>query len=947
MKKWLKITLIVIVVLPAVLVLALQLLLNSAMLREKATALASEKTGMTVSLSDHRIRFIGTLPFIEAQLYGLQLIQSPSDTLLSVPSISLRANPFPIRAKEIDIEYLTASGLDYPALAHADSLALSGKLRLVMRQVTDSLSLPEFDARLQVPSMRLCYEPMDIAASGLLDLSASMDSSAVLNAAVNLLKLSTKGLDIGLSGSADDVLGADPLLKVDARAGVDLAALPPVITDSLGFTEREGSLSIDLAGETHMSAFEDFKFRNARIDGEVKAAEGLRVEHDAFGRATLYNTRIALHSADDGFRLAADTDTLRFDTEGMSLRIRGMRNSAGIEKTESRGQMVPRISVSSETDNIFARMDDSRFGMRSLSVSASATRRAPRVQRDSSGRRVRPPRPPRRSATDAAARADRDFAKADIDISLDSTITRYLRNWSTAGHLSTGRGVVITPSLPLRTRLSALHVDFDDRTVDIDTFAVRCGTSDLAMNGRIRGLKQSLMRKSRIMAEINLNSGRINANELVAAMTYASENKLAAKTSDELDESFVTDTLANAEISIEDLPPLFIVPGNVDLDISLNAQKLDFLDPRIGPVTTGAKIKDRTLQLTSTDIDTEIGRIYADAFYSTKSKTDVSAGVNIRLSGMSVDTLLRVVPVVDSLMPALRAFDGVVGCELSATARLDSMMNVIMPSVDGVLRISGTDMKFHNQGQFGKIPELILFGRGEVMDIEILTADAIIHDSKLEIFPFSLNVNRFDLVLQGRQGFDKSMNYHVSVLRWPLLIRFGINVYGSLDNWRFSLGRAKLSSGNLPAITSQLDTVQINLANSITNIFQRNVNEVVNYNRTNLSNVHDRKAEMDAAGERETADDALARDSYNEAISNMIYERELEEQMERDMAEIDAYLEDSLMAGMNSLIKMNEELMADPRLQRRLEREKRRREREETRAARKAAAVLNTYNVGQ
>ncbi len=796
-------------------------------------------------------------------------------------------------------------------------------------------SLPEFSACVRIPQSHTEYLPdgstLDLEA----DVDMELSAGRMLTADIHTFKASVDGIDLDLGGSADDLLGEDPLFSVEARACADIGRLGRFIPESLGLRKAEGRIELDLSASTRRSNLSDFRFRNAYIDGTLHAGT-LSVATDS-ADLSAFNALVSLKSEPDGLGVELDFDSLYFNSgRDVIARVRNIHNSAGIVKAESRGTAVPRMSVSTESDMIFLKLGNARYGVSGAGISASAQRRV-QARRDGRPGRggVRDRRRGRavRAVRDFARR-DRDFAAADIDISLDSSVVRYLRNWSLSGHIKADAGMMASRELPLRTRLTALHADFDDERIVLDTLGVRCGTSDFNMSGTVTGVKRALMRRSRIGADLFLNSERININEMVAASLIGSRDEASVDPSVELDESFVTDTLADASIDIEDLP-LLIVPGNVDARVRLNAGKVDFLEPEIGPVISGIRIKDRTMQLTGTDIFADFGHIYADAFYSTRSKRDISAGVNLDLDSMQVDRVIGLLPIVDSLMPALKTFEGNVSCEISATTQLDSNMNVVIPTLDGVLRVRGKDMKLYSDGRFGKLADMLLFGKTGVMNIDNLSADAIVHDSRLEVFPFDLGIDRFKLALQGSQGFDKSMQYHVSVLKSPLLLRFGIDIYGTLDNWKMSLGRARLSGGNIPAFTAQLDTVQLNLANSIRDIYDRGVGDVVDFNRRELGSLYGRKLHIDSVSGDDEHLDAVAREGYAEMFSEIIYERELEAQTAQAMNEIDSVLE-STMPDMASLMEQHEMSMFDRRLQRRIERMERRQQRRELRQERRA-----------
>ena len=161
--------------------------------------------------------------------------------------------------------------------------------------------------------------------------------------------------------------------------------------------------------------------------------------------------------------------------------------------------------------------------------------------------------------------------------------------------------------------------------------------------------------------------------------------------------------------------------------------------------------------------------------------------------------------------------------DLSVMSSLDSNMNVIMPTVEGIMRIGGKNLNISDAGNLRKITRLLLFKDKNIGHINDMSVDAVVHDCKLEVFPFELAVDRYKVVLRGSQGLDKEMNYHMSIIKSPFLIPFGINIYGYTDNWRFLIGLPKYREGKVPAYTKQLDTVQINILQSIKDVFNKGI----------------------------------------------------------------------------------------------------------------------------
>ena len=92
------------------------------------------------------------------------------------------------------------------------------------------------------------------------------------------------------------------------------------------------------------------------------------------------------------------------------------------------------------------------------------------------------------------------------------------------------------------------------------------------------------------------------------------------------------------------------------------------------------------------------------------------------------------------------------------------------------------------------------------------------------MFPFVLEIDRYTLALSGMQNLDMSFKYHISMIKSPMLFRFGVDLYGpDFDNMKFKVGKAKYKNVNVPAFSSEIDEVKINLAESIRRIFEKGV----------------------------------------------------------------------------------------------------------------------------
>lgn len=101
----------------------------------------------------------------------------------------------------------------------------------------------------------------------------------------------------------------------------------------------------------------------------------------------------------------------------------------------------------------------------------------------------------------------------------------------------------------------------------------------------------------------------------------------------------------------------------------------------------------------------------------------------------------------------------------------------------------------------------------------------IVKDSRLEMFPFMFNIDRYKLGVMGNNDMALNFNYHVAVLKSPLPFRFGINLSGNTDKFKVRLGKAKFNEKSAGLTMAIADTTRINLVNRIENIFRRGVRD--------------------------------------------------------------------------------------------------------------------------
>ena len=762
---------------------------------------------------------------------------------------------------------------------------------------------PAVDASIRIPESKLKYYPEDYLARLSLDVAGKLTPDMHLSADVNELRISSDPLTLQANGRGTDLLGRNAAVDAHMDAVAFLEKLVRFFPEGLFAASGKVNLNADV--DAVLSELEDFKFRRSRIDCGLSADRiDARLVQSGMS-AHLRRPDIRLGNDASGLVFRSNADSLAFDGGSeLTANIRKFNLDADIDKVEVDGKLRPRAVLSSDDGKIFVRSGDTKIRLKNASIGLEAAKRGSRPSarggrsnhRIDSLRRLHPGIPKDSLFKLAGVRRRRldDFAAKDFRFDLDSSLVGLLDTWKPSGMIAFEKGVFINPSLPLRTRINTFNVALDDDEAKVVAFDASCGSTDLKLDGGLAGFRRFLRNRGPLKFDLNLNSDRFNLNELLLAMQKAQGDTLEVSGS-ETDESFVVDSLANAEYEGGMEMKAFVVPRNLRGSLNLNARQIEYKDIKVSPAVGQINIGKRVLQVREFKADTNIGSMDIDAYYASKSRDDISVGLDMHLNNMPAYDIIHMLPAVDGMMPAVKSFQGNMDFVVAATAQLDTNLNIVPPSVNGLARIAGEDLYVKNAGSLRKITRLLFFKNKNIGEIRNLYVDAVVCDEKAEVYPFVLGVDKYTLALSGTQHFNNKLSYRVSVLESIIPFRFGIRLRGSLDNWRFSLGRSQFKGvKRVPSYAAQLDTTEMNILYSIRNVLENGVDKVASRSVIEklLKEKADRENGMGADGSY-SADSLMSNEEFYQ-LDSMLLAMQMQEDSVEVFSEIDDILERSL-----------------------------------------------------
>lgn len=589
----------------------------------------------------------------------------------------------------------------------------------------------------------------------------------------------------------DDLLD-DPLITFHTKSTVDLDALAKTfpLQESVTIT---GKLDADMGMKCRLSALKKQDIGRMKLGGKLELKDfelkDTAKDFDFLGNAT--------------FRFR-DNETLQAQMDVRKLVLRSRFLSSDIER------LVANVSSTNpqDTNRIVSLQCDMEVSKLRASMGDSIKLYSARAK-----------------AQAALGPQEVDVTKPAIDFSLraDSLFfsaagTRMAMNvagikmkadklndslWMPKGIVGFNRLRFRTPEFGLPIRMSKTAVTVDGPKITLKNASVRIGRSNMTATGDMMGVYRAMTKGEKLTAHLSLTSDLIDCNQLINSL------------------SFPEDTTEVLTDSVPSEMKLFVIPRNIDFELQTDLKKVIFEKMLFENVHGAVDIKNQTIHLEDLSMRALDADMKAVMVYKAGSPRGGYAGFDFKIRNINIAKLVDFVPALDTIVPMLRSFKGRVMFDVAADARLDSAMNVRIPTLRSAIHIKGDSLVLMDGETFAEISKMLMFKNKKENVFDSISVNVTVHDGNVTVYPFLVEIDRYKAAVGGEQGLDMNFNYHISILKSPLPFKAGVNISGNLDKMKFRIGKAKYKDAVTPAAVHRVDSTRMNMGNEIVNRFRR------------------------------------------------------------------------------------------------------------------------------
>lgn len=367
---------------------------------------------------------------------------------------------------------------------------------------------------------------------------------------------------------------------------------------------------------------------------------------------------------------------------------------------------------------------------------------------------------------------------------------------------------VYTPTVQQVMRVNHLQMDYADGKCDTIDVSMVCGLSDYHLTGRIEGVEDFLVRKEMLRGRLDFHSGYTDVDQLMSVFSGMGVDK---------------DTLEAQKLETETAANPFIVPKNVDIAFNTHIDNCVAFGNRLSNVGGGLTVNDGIVVLDQMGFICKAARMQLTGVYRTPRFNHLFVGLDFHLLDIQIDELIDMIPTIDTLVPMLKSFKGNADFHLAAETYLFADYKPKYSTMLGAAAISGKDLVVLDNETFDKISSLLMFKKKTENKIDSLDVEMTVFRNELEVYPFLLSMDKYQVCVAGRHTLDNNCNYHLELLKSPLPMRLAVDVKGNIKKPKISLGSVRYAELFKPEKQNKVQERTLEIKNQVRQALERNV----------------------------------------------------------------------------------------------------------------------------
>ncbi|MFA9192291.1 AsmA-like C-terminal region-containing protein [Flavobacterium sp. FZUC8N2.13] len=316
---------------------------------------------------------------------------------------------------------------------------------------------------------------------------------------------------------------------------------------------------------------------------------------------------------------------------------------------------------------------------------------------------------------------------------------------------------------------------FNNDKMRFNTFLASYGQSDFQLNGYLQNVFNFLASKKGVLhGSFSMNSKYINADEFMSNTTTNTTET----------------TTSNAPTAAKTETGVIIVPPNLDLHFTANAQKVNFNGLELKNAKGSLNMKNGLLSMKNTGFDLIGCTVAMDATYKSVNSKNAIFDYHIKANEFDIKRAYKEVKLFREMASAAEKAQGIISLDYNLKGRLNANMEPVFPSLLGNGVISVKNVKMYGMKMFGSVAKQT--NKESIKNPELSQVDikSSIKNNIITIERFKFKFAGFRPRIEGTTSLDGRLNLKMRLGLPPLgILGIPLTITGNKDNPKIKIGR--------------------------------------------------------------------------------------------------------------------------------------------------------------
>ena len=384
------------------------------------------------------------------------------------------------------------------------------------------------------------------------------------------------------------------------------------------------------------------------------------------------------------------------------------------------------------------------------------------------------------------------------------------KEWDLKGAVGFQNLSIYTDLFPIKINIPATEVGVINNKIALKSAKLKIGDSNIVATGSIENLLSLLFggENNFLTGNLDISSSLLDLNELLEASNKGIEKFNALEMAHKAD----TIIAIKSDTTTTNESPMILVPQNMELALNLNLDKVLFDKMVIDDIVGKAILKDGVMSLDRISLDAIGANAQSTIVYKNISANQSKAYIDIELHQVDISKIGELIPAIDTIMPMMKTLEGVIDFGFRAITDINEDMTIDIPSMKAAISIEGVNLVLLDNDTFKQASKLLMFKNKERNVIDSLGVHVVVQDSRVDVFPFEVEMDRYRAIIGGTQDINLendeltlNFKYNISIVKSPLPFKAGVDIFGDLNDLDFKITKAKLKKSDFETLSESYE----------------------------------------------------------------------------------------------------------------------------------------------